>query len=107
MSRLRTAAPLAAAALLASACGDAIPSMTQQWFYGFVTSVSAQELCLSDARTEDKEAERCFEVGEADLTDVAEQDLVKVQYERPEDGGHGGGTAVAVQMVRRGGQSDE
>lgn len=110
MSRLRTAALLSAAMLLATGCGDAISSMTQHWFYGYVTSLADGELCVSDARTEDTAAERCFHTGEADLPDVAEGDLVKVQYERDdsgaEDDGHGGGTAIAVQMVRKGGQSD-
>lgn len=105
MSRIRIAA-LLSAALLAAGCGDTISSMTQHWFYGFVTSVEDGELCLSDARTEDKRAERCFEAGEADLSEVAETDLVKVRYEREEGSGHGGGTAVAVQMVRPGVQSD-
>lgn len=105
MSRIRIAA-LLSAALLAAGCGDTISSMTQHWFYGYVTSVEGGELCLSDARTEDAGAERCFEAGDADVSAVAETDLVKVRYERADGGGHGGGTAVEVHMVRRGGQSD-
>lgn len=105
MSRIRIAA-LLSAALLAAGCGDTISSMTQHWFYGYVTSAEGGELCLSDARTEDDEAERCFHAGDADIAGVAQSDLVKVRYEREDGGGHGGGTAVEVQMVRRGGQSD-
>ena len=103
MSRLRTTALLAAAALSLTACGDAVSSMTQHWFYGYVVSVDGQELCLDDARTEDLEAERCFDASEATgMEDVAERDLVKVRYERED----GGGRAVEVQMVRAAGRSD-
>lgn len=106
MSRLRTTALLAAAALSVTACGDAVSSMTQHWFYGYVVSVDAEELCLDDARTEDLEAERCFDLSEAaGAEDLSEGDLVKVQYER-EDAGHGGGRAVEVRIVRAGGRSD-
>lgn len=107
MSRLRSIATLAAAALLAAGCGDQLASTTQHFFYGYVVSVDEHALCLSDARTEDLEAERCFEIGEADVSGVAQRDLVKVRYERGDEGGHGSGTAVTVQMVRSGRQSGD
>ncbi|HWH33600.1 MAG TPA: hypothetical protein VNU01_13095 [Egibacteraceae bacterium] len=106
MSRLRTTALLAAAALSLTACGDAVSSMTEHWFYGYVVSVDAAELCLDDARTEDLQAQRCFDATEAGgVEELAEGDLVKVRYER-EDGGHGGGRAVEARMVRAAGRSD-
>lgn len=107
MNRPRTTALLAAAVLFAAGCGDAISSMTEHWFYGYVTAVGAGELCLSDARTEDRDAERCFRLADPQLaSDVGDGDLVKVRYERGEQQDHGGGAAVSVRMVRRAGRSD-
>jgi len=104
MSR-RLAVAIAAAALLGSGCG-AVSSMTQHWFYGTVTSVDAGELCLSNGRSEEPDAERCF-ASSGVRHDAAEGDLVRVQYERQDDGqgngqgdGHDGGRLVQVKVVR-------
>lgn len=101
MSRRLTVA-IAVTALLGGGC-SAVSSMTQHWFYGTVTSVGSDELCLSNGRSEEPQAQRCF-ASEGVSVDAAEGDLVRVQYER-EGSGHGGGTLVQVVVVRRG-QSD-
>lgn len=89
---------LAALALFGSGCADTLSSMTQHFFYGYVVSVDDSELCLTDARVEDESARRCFAADGQDYTDLEAGTLVKVQYERAEDG-HGGGTAVSVKIV--------
>ena len=97
----RLAAAIAAAALLGSGCG-AVSSMTQHWFYGTVTGVGSGTLCLSNGRSEEPDAQRCFTTAGVDV-DVAEGDLVRVQYERPDNGqgeGHDGGRLVQVKVVR-------
>lgn len=101
MSR-RLAAAIAVTALLGAGC-SAVSSMTQHWFYGTVTSVGSDELCLSNGRSEEPEAERCFTT-DGGAPDVEKGDLVRVQYER-EGSGHGRGRIVQV-LVVRGGQSD-
>jgi hypothetical protein len=101
MSR-RLAVAIAVTALSGAGC-SAVSSMTQHWFYGTVTSVGSDELCLSNGRSEEPEAQRCFTTDGASR-DVEQGDLVRVQYER-DGSGHGGGTVVQVLVVRRG-QSD-
>lgn len=93
----RLAAAIVAAALLGSGCG-AVSSMTQHWFYGTVTRVGSDTLCLSNGRSEKPDAQRCFTTAGV-APDVAEGDHVRVQYERQGDG-HDGGRLVQVKVVR-------
>lgn len=93
----RLAAVIAAAALLGSGCAT-VSSMTQHWFYGTVTRTGSDTLCLSNGRSEEPDAQRCFDTAGVQV-DAAEGDLVRVQYERDGEG-HDGGRLVQLKVVR-------
>jgi hypothetical protein len=95
----RTLPALAFAALAASGCADTLSSMTEHWFYGYVVGVADGEVCLDNARVEDLEAQRCFPIGDADLSGVQEQDLVKVRFEPEEAREDHTGRILEVEQV--------
>jgi hypothetical protein len=85
MKSLRLA--LVALALALPACANVVDALAPKTFYGFASSVQGQNvLCLTDARDDDRDRERCFQVspGAAQGLQLQRGDLLKVTYDAVE-----------------------
>lgn len=94
---MRTRLALVCLALAATGCSNALDALAPRYFYGNLVRVEDEELCLSDARHDEPERQRCFERGAAEIPeDVAEGDVVRLRYELDD----GGETETAVELRR-------
>lgn len=89
------------AAVLSAGCAETVEQLSPRYFFGPVTDLSQDEVCLGDPRDEEPERERCFVLEGVPLPEGTELGTVlKIRYEDlNEDAPSADVTDVAVEIA--------
>lgn len=89
------------AAVLSAGCAETVEQLSPRYFFGPVTDMSREQVCLGDPRDDEPERQRCFLLEGRPLPEGTERGTVlKIRYEDlNEDAPSADVTDVAVEIA--------